>query len=60
MENHELLKLECLHFSLCKTVIEMSIMEFQLRKDKFGSHYKPLCYPCITREYNGYRRHHPD
>ena len=60
MENLEFLQLECRRFIKCKRLIQISIFEYERRKEKFGQDYKPWCGPCTYEEDNKYRTYHSE
>jgi hypothetical protein len=60
MEHDEFIKLECKRFNKCKTLIQISAVEYDRRKEKFGQDYKPWCGPCTYEEDKKYRTYHSD
>ena len=60
MEHDEFIELECKRFNNCKTVLQISIVEYERCKEKFGQDYKPWCRPCTVQEDAKYRTYYSD
>jgi hypothetical protein len=59
-EENEFIELECRRFASCKTIIQISVSEYERRKQKYGLDYKPWCGPCTDAEDRKYRTYHSD